>query len=147
MTTDPAEASDRTEAGTQTVPFPRRAAFAVTFGVLGVAGVRAVAVSTVENLDRFDPLGFGQLVGAATVGAIGGAVVYAALHRLRDDANRLFTRIAAAVTVLSFVPLVAVGPTLPGATPTALVLLGLAHLSVAVGVVVALIGRLGPLAG
>ena len=147
MTTDPAEASERTEAGTQTVPLVRRAAFAVTFGVLGVAGVRAVAVLTVENLGRFEPLGFSQLVGAATVGAIGGAVVYAVLRRLSDDANRLFTRIAAVVAVLSFVPLVAVGPTLPDATPTALLLLGLAHFSVAVGVVVALIGRLGPLGG
>jgi hypothetical protein len=81
------------------------------------------------------------LVASTLIAAAGATLVYALLSG-RSNATRDFLAVAAPVLVVSFVPLVTVGPTVPGMSTLELAVLGIAHVAVAVGIVAPLLGRL-----
>jgi hypothetical protein len=141
-------ARERAQRGPEVeMPLLRRGAFAVAFGVLAAVLVRLVAVLTVPNVEAFGPLGIGPMVSAAGIGALLGTAVYALVLRLADDPDRTFTMLAGVVLLLSLVPVVTVAPGIAGATTLGLVLLGVAHVAVAAGIVAGVTGRVGPFEG
>jgi hypothetical protein len=124
--------------------FLRRGAVALVVSVLGVALVRALVGVLVSVPAGFTALTWPPLVAVTAVSAIGATVVYAVLSRLGGDAERRFLGVAGAVLVLSYLPLVTVAGTLPGATGTLLVVLGVLHVVAAVGIVVPLLVGTAP---
>ncbi|WP_435334439.1 DUF6069 family protein [Haloarchaeobius sp. TZWWS8] len=95
--------------------------------LLLVLGDRFVAIPA-----GFEPLSIGSVVTASAVGALAATAVYAVLDRVVDETDRTFTVVAAAVLLLSLVPIFAVAPTMAaGVGPGVLGLLVLMHVAVA----------------
>ncbi|MFC7068358.1 DUF6069 family protein [Halobaculum lipolyticum] len=123
-------------------PLRRRALVALALALLATVVSRVVAaVALSPAAAAFDPLGIAPLAVAATVATLGAAAVYAVLPRVTDAPDRAFLAVSAVVLVASFVPVVGVAPSLPGATTGGLVVLGVAHVLVAAGIVGGLTGR------
>ncbi len=120
----------------------RRGLTAAGLALLAVALVRVIAVWLVPGLATLAPLGWGPLAASTLIAAVGATLVYALLSG-RPNATRNFLAAAAAVLVVSFVPLVTVAPTIPGMSTLGLVVLAITHVAVAVGIVPPLLGRFG----
>ncbi|MCU4925343.1 DUF6069 family protein [Halobacteria archaeon AArc-dxtr1] len=95
----------------------------------------ALAVDTVEP---FDPLSVPPVTLLTVLGALGATLVYGVLTRVSETPDRTFTRLAAVVLVLSFLPDVALLELDPNATVPAVVVLMLMHVVVAVSCVAVL---------
>ncbi|WP_254546108.1 DUF6069 family protein [Halomarina pelagica] len=116
-----------------------RGALALVVAVLGAALVRLVAGALLVVPAGFDPMGWTPIVTSSAVAAVGATLVYAVLTRLVARPDRWFVAVAAVVLALSALPLVTVAPGLPGATTELVAVLGVMHLVVGVGIVVALV--------
>jgi hypothetical protein len=108
--------------------------------VVNVAIV-AVAAGPLTLASDFDPLNVPPVALFTVLGVIGAVVTYLALDRVVDDADRVFTLVAAAVLLLSFLPDVALLQGDPNATLSAVVALMVMHVVAAAACVAALTGR------
>lgn len=138
-----AAATDGTRVGTRSIPagtLARRGLMAVVVVVLSLALVRLVAGMFVP-LGGIGPASWPAVLGSGVVASVGAAVVYAVLTRLLDRADRAFAGLAAAVLVVSMVPLLVVAPALPGVTVPVIVVLAVMHVAAALSAVAVLTGR------
>ncbi|WP_254536126.1 DUF6069 family protein [Halomarina litorea] len=122
-------------------PALNRGLFAVLGAIVAVALVRGVAGVLVGSLDAYPPLAWPALVGATIVTGTAATLVYVVLQQVVEAPERWFLAIAVVVLALSFVPLLTVAPTLPGATAGLVVTLGVMHVAVAVVVAATLTYR------
>ncbi|WP_237560452.1 DUF6069 family protein [Halolamina rubra] len=90
-----------------------------------------VAVGAAGVAPGFQPLTIPPVAFLSAVGAAGATGVYWLLHGRVDDVDRTFTRVAAAVLVLSFLPDVGLLFADPAATVAGVVVLMLMHVVVA----------------
>lgn len=127
-------------AGSGGRPLAVRGGMALLAAVL-VNAALVWAVGAVELAPDFQALTYPPVVFLSAVGALGATGVYALLGRFVDDVDRTFTRVAAVVLVLSFVPDFALLTADPAATVPAVVVLIVMHVVVAVAAVAALVGR------
>ena len=127
-----------TERPARRLSIPVRGAVAVTLSVL----LNAALVLTASSLGvapGFQPLTIPPVVFLSAVGAAGAAGVYWLLSRRVDEVGRSFTRVAAAVLLLSFLPDVGLLFADPAATVAGVVVLMLMHVvaaTVSVGALV-----------
>jgi len=127
-------------AGIRGRPLAVRGALALLAAVVVNAALVWV-VGAVDLAPGFRALTYPPVVFLSAVGALGATAVYALLGRFVDDVDRTFTRVAAVVLVLSFVPDLGLLVGDPAATvPAVVVLMGM-HVVVAVASVAALVGR------
>ncbi|MFW5939386.1 MAG: DUF6069 family protein [Halolamina sp.] len=113
---------------------PVRGGVAVVLSVLGNAAL-VVAVGALGVAPDFQPLTLPPVVFLSSLGAAAAAGTYWLLHGRVADVDRTFTRIAAAVLVLSFVPDVALLFADPAATVAGVVVLMVMHVVVAAAAV------------
>lgn len=130
-------------AGIRGRPLAVRGALALLVAVLVNAALVWVA-GAVELAPDFQALTYPPVVFLSAVGALGATAVYALLGRFVDDVDRTFTRVAAGVLVLSFLPDVGLLVGDPAATVPGVALLMVMHVVVAVASVTALVGRVSP---
>ena len=124
---------------TKTLAF--RGIVAAAVGAAANAGLVAVA-SAAGIAPGFRALTYPPVVFLSVVGALGAAVVYFLVRRRASgDPDRTFTRIAAVVLVLSFLPDVGLLFGDEAATVAGVVLLMVMHVVVAVAAVALLTGQ------
>jgi hypothetical protein len=109
---------------------PIRGVVAVVASVL-VNAVIVVAVGAAGIAPGFQPLTIPPVAFLSAVGAVGAAGVDWLLRRRVTDPDRTFTRVAAAVLLLSFLPDVGLLFADPAATVAGVVVLMLMHVVVA----------------
>jgi hypothetical protein len=126
-------------AGIRGRPLAVRGALALLAAVLVNAALVWV-VSAVDLAPDFRALTYPPVVFLSAVGVVGATIVYALLGRFVDDVDRTFTRVAAVVLALSFVPDFGLLAADPAATVSAVVVLVVMHVVVAVAAVAALVG-------
>jgi hypothetical protein len=112
--------------------------------VVNVAIV-AVAAGPLALASDFDPLNVPPVALFTVLGVIGATATYLVLDRVVDDTDRVFTLVAAAVLLLSFLPDIALLRGDPNATLPAVIALMLMHVVAAVACVAALTGRIAAL--
>ena len=95
-----------------------------------------------ELVQQFEPLNIAPVALFSGLGAVGATIAYAVVDRLSESPDRTFTRVAAVVLLLSFVPDVLLLQADPAATAPAVVVLMVMHVVVAVASVASLTGRL-----
>ena len=117
---------------------------AILFAIVAVAVGRGVAGALLGVPNEFRPLSWAVLVGVATLAGVGASLAFSVLVRLTDRPERWFLVLAGVVLACSFVPLVVVGPTVPGATTELLAVLAAMHVAAAVGVSAPLVGWPAP---
>jgi len=117
---------------------PVRGGVAVALSVL-VNAAFVVAVDAVGIAPEFQALAIPPVAFLSAIGAVGAVATYWVLNERVADADRTFTRIAAAVLVLSFLPDVALLFVDPAATVAGVVVLMLMHVVVAAAAVGALV--------
>ena len=117
---------------------PIRGVVAVVASVL-VNAVIVVAVDAAGIAPGFQPLTIPPVAFLSAVGAVGAAGVYWLLRRRVTDPDRTFTRVAAAVLLLSFLPDVGLLFADPAATVAGVVVLMVMHVVVAAASVGALV--------
>ena len=116
----------------------------------GIAVVLSVVANLVllqlvlvpELVEQFEPLNIAPVALFSGLGAIGATVAYAVVDRLSESPDRMFTRVAVVVLLLSFVPDVLLLQADPAATVPAVIVLMVMHVVVAVVCVASLTGRL-----
>jgi hypothetical protein len=114
----------------------RRAVIALIAGLAVNLAALGVALLALGGAGGFEPLGVVPVTTTTVIATLGAAVVYAALHRFTDRANRNFTAVATVVLLASAATL-QFATTLPGATTTKVAALAVLHvLPYAVAVVV-----------
>ena len=118
----------------------RRGLAAGVVVLLSLALVRLV-VGMFVVFDGVEPASWPAVLGTGVVVTVGATVAYAVLTRLLDRPERAFVGLAAAVLVVSMVPLVVVAPTIPGVTVPVIVALAAMHVAAALSVVAVLTGR------
>ena len=117
---------------------------AILTAIVAVAVGRGVAGALLGVPNGFQPLSWSALVGVATMAGVGASLAFTVLARLTDRPERWFLVLTGTVLALSFVPLAAVGPTIPGATSALLAMLAAMHVAVAVGATAPLVGWPAP---
>jgi low temperature requirement protein LtrA len=118
-----------------------RGTVAAAVGATVNAGLVALA-TTADIAPGFRALTYPPVVFLSVVGALGAAVAYfLVVRRASGDPDRLFTRIAAVVLVLSFVPDIGLLVSDDAATLVCVALLIVMHVVVAVATVAVLTGR------
>ena len=123
----------------------RRTAPGVLVAVLALLGTQAVVDAieiAVGATGAMSPFSAGASVGSAIAAGVGAALTYAAVSRFTARPARNFVAIAAAVSLVMLVPVVAVAPAM-GVTPIGQGLLVLYHLLVAVPLTAFVVGALG----
>jgi hypothetical protein len=116
----------------------------------GIAVVLSVVANLVllqlvlvpELVQQFEPLNIPPVALFSGLGAIGATVAYGVVDRLSESPDRMFTRVAVVVLLLSFVPDVLLLQADPAATVPAVIVLMVMHVVVAVVCVASLTGRL-----
>lgn len=101
------------------------------------------AVEATDAVEPFQPLSVPSVAVLTAVGAIGATVVYWAIARRSETPNRTFTRVAAGVLVLSFLPDLGLLQSDPAATVPAVLVLMAMRVAVAAICVAVLTGRIG----
>ncbi|MFC6940257.1 hypothetical protein ACFQE8_09830 [Salinirubellus sp. GCM10025818] len=120
----------------------RRGLMAGVVVLLSLALVRLVAGMVVPLAD-VGPASWNPVLATGVVVTVGATVVYGLLTRLLDRPDRAFVGLAAAVLVVSMIPLVTVAPALPGVTTAVVVVLAAMHAAAALAAVAVLTGRWG----
>jgi hypothetical protein len=120
----------------------RRGLVAGVVVLLSLALVRLVAGMFVPLTD-VGPASWPPVLVTGAVVTVGATVVYGLLTRLLDRPDRAFVGLAAAVLVVSMIPLVTVAPALPGVTTAVVVVLAVMHAAAALAAVAVLTGRWG----
>lgn len=116
----------------------------------GIAVVLSVVANLVllqlvlvpELVQQFEPLNIAPVALFSGLGAVGATVAYAVVDRLSETPDRMFTRVAVIVLLLSFVPDIFLLQAEPTATVPAVIVLMVMHVVVAVASVASLTGRL-----
>lgn len=101
------------------------------FSVIANAVVLVVAGDLLDVAPGFDPISWTPVVLLTVLGAIAATAVYGAITRLSANHDQLFTRLAAVVLVLSFVPDVLLLQFDPAATIPGVLVLMIMHVTVA----------------
>jgi hypothetical protein len=121
---------------------PERALVGLLVAVVANGLVRGVA-GTVVDTAGIEPLGWGPILGATVVAALGSTAVYALVSRVSARPDYHFTIVAAVVLLLSMAPVFTVASTLPGVTTPVLAVLAVLHVTTAAGLVAGLTGVVG----
>lgn len=108
----------------------RRGALAIVLAAVGNALLLAAVLAS-GLVAPFQALSYPPVIFLSAVGAVGATLVYALVVRRSATPARIFTRIASAVLVLSFLPDIALLVIDPAATVGAVVALMLMHVVVA----------------
>ncbi|MFC7204574.1 DUF6069 family protein [Haloferax namakaokahaiae] len=119
----------------------RRGAVAIALSVVANALVLAVVLAS-GAVQPFAPLSYPPVVLFSALGALGAVLVYAILSSRVENPDRTFTRVAAAVLVVSFVPDIGLLFGDPLATVPGVVVLMVMHAIVA-GICVGTLTRVG----
>jgi hypothetical protein len=116
--------------GVRNRSLPVRTALAGVLGVvLNAALVQVAAAASIAP--DFRALTLPPVAFLSILGVVGAAVVYVLLGRYVEDRDRTFTRVAAVVLVLSFLPDIALLAVDPAATALGVVVLMVMHVVVA----------------
>ncbi|MFC6963655.1 DUF6069 family protein [Halocatena marina] len=120
----------------ESVAATRLAAYGLFAAIVAGAMNAIVRVGAIALFDvpRFGPLGWGPIVNTTVVGVAGATAVYGLLVRTSSQPTRRFTIIAAAVLVISFVPLLVPPAFLAEAPGSVLLTLAVMHVTTATAI-------------